>query len=81
MPPYFIMNRKYISDLWCLSNRVVIKPTYGANVDCGNGKTLARELVPEGIIMNVVGPSSKSTPKCTGVCLEQIKTRYAAETP
>jgi NAD(P)-dependent dehydrogenase (short-subunit alcohol dehydrogenase family) len=59
----------------------VIKPTYGANVDCGNGKTLARELAPEGIITNVVAPARNRRPRAQVPYLEQIKTRYAAETP
>ncbi|MFL6031921.1 MAG: hypothetical protein ACJ73Y_04020 [Rubrobacteraceae bacterium] len=52
-----------------------------ANVDCGNGKTLARELVPEGIITNVVAPARNRRPRAQVPYLEQIKTRYAAETP
>jgi len=51
------------------------------------GKTLARELAPEGIITNVVAPGVIDTPQLendardAGVSLEEVKTRYAAETP
>lgn len=51
------------------------------------GKTLARELAPENIITNVVAPGVIDTPQLevdardAGVSLEEIKARYAAETP
>lgn len=51
------------------------------------GKTLGRELAPENIITNVVAPGVTDTPQLevdasdAGVPLEEIKARYAAETP
>ena len=51
------------------------------------GKTLGRELAPENIITNVVAPGVTDTPQLevdardAGVALEEIRTRYAAETP
>jgi NAD(P)-dependent dehydrogenase (short-subunit alcohol dehydrogenase family) len=51
------------------------------------GKTLGRELAPENIITNVVAPGVTETPQLevdardAGVSLEEIKARYAAETP
>ncbi len=51
------------------------------------GKTLGRELAPENIITNVVAPGVTDTPQLevdardAGVPLEEIKVRYAAETP
>ena len=51
------------------------------------GKTLDRELAPEGIITNVVAPGVIDTPQLENdardadVSLEEIKPRYAAETP
>src|SRR5919112_1738054 len=51
------------------------------------GKTLGRELAPENIITNVVAPGVTDTPQLgvdandAGVSLEEIKARYAAETP
>jgi NAD(P)-dependent dehydrogenase (short-subunit alcohol dehydrogenase family) len=51
------------------------------------GKTLGRELAPENIITNVVAPGVTDTPQLevdardAGVTLEEIKARYAAETP
>jgi NAD(P)-dependent dehydrogenase (short-subunit alcohol dehydrogenase family) len=50
------------------------------------GKTLGRELAPE-IITNVIAPGVIDTPQLendardVGVSAEEIKTRYAAETP
>jgi NAD(P)-dependent dehydrogenase (short-subunit alcohol dehydrogenase family) len=50
------------------------------------GKTLGRELAPE-IITNVIAPGVIDTPQLendardAGVSAEEIKTRYAAETP
>jgi NAD(P)-dependent dehydrogenase (short-subunit alcohol dehydrogenase family) len=51
------------------------------------GKTLGRELAPENIITNVVAPGVTDTPQLevdardAEVPLEEIKARYAAETP
>jgi 2-hydroxycyclohexanecarboxyl-CoA dehydrogenase len=51
------------------------------------GKTLGRELAPENIITNVVAPGVTDTPQLKvdarddGVSLEEIRTRYSAETP
>src|SRR5215210_236699 len=51
------------------------------------GKTLGRELAPENIITNVIAPGVIDTPQLendardTGVSAEEIKARYAAETP
>jgi 2-hydroxycyclohexanecarboxyl-CoA dehydrogenase len=51
------------------------------------GKTLGRELAPENIITNVVAPGVIDTPQLendardAGVSAEDIKARYAAETP
>lgn len=51
------------------------------------GKTLGRELAPENIITNVISPGVTDTPQLevdardADVPLEEIKARYAAETP
>ena len=51
------------------------------------GKTLGRELAPENIITNVVAPGVTDIPQLevaardVGVPPEEIKARYAAETP
>ena len=51
------------------------------------GKTLGRELAPENIITNVIAPGVIDTPQLendaqdAGVSAEEIRTRYAAETP
>jgi NAD(P)-dependent dehydrogenase (short-subunit alcohol dehydrogenase family) len=51
------------------------------------GKTLGRELAPENIITNVVAPGVTDTPQLevdahdAGVALEEMKARYAGETP
>ena len=51
------------------------------------GKTLGRELAPENIITNVVAPGVTDTPQLevdardAGVPLEEMKARYAAQTP
>lgn len=51
------------------------------------GKTLGRELAPENIITNVVAPGVIDTPQLendaryAGTPLQEIKVRYAAETP
>jgi NAD(P)-dependent dehydrogenase (short-subunit alcohol dehydrogenase family) len=51
------------------------------------GKTLGRELAPENIITNVIAPGVIDTPQLendardAGVDVEEIKARYAAETP
>jgi NAD(P)-dependent dehydrogenase (short-subunit alcohol dehydrogenase family) len=51
------------------------------------GKTLGRELAPENIITNVVAPGVVDTPQLendardAGVSAEEMKARYAAETP
>lgn len=51
------------------------------------GKTLGRELAPENIITNVVAPGVIDTPQLesdardAGVSAQEMKTRYAAETP
>jgi 2-hydroxycyclohexanecarboxyl-CoA dehydrogenase len=51
------------------------------------GKTLGRELAPENIITNVIAPGVIDTPQLendardAGVSAEEIKARYAAETP
>jgi 2-hydroxycyclohexanecarboxyl-CoA dehydrogenase len=51
------------------------------------GKTLGRELAPENIITNVIAPGVIDTPQLendardAGVSAEEIKSRYAAETP
>jgi 2-hydroxycyclohexanecarboxyl-CoA dehydrogenase len=51
------------------------------------GKILGRELAPENIITNVIAPGVIDTPQLendardAGVDLEEIKARYAAETP
>jgi NAD(P)-dependent dehydrogenase (short-subunit alcohol dehydrogenase family) len=51
------------------------------------GKTLGRELAPENIITNVVAPGVIDTPQLendardAGVSAEEMKARYAAETP
>jgi 2-hydroxycyclohexanecarboxyl-CoA dehydrogenase len=51
------------------------------------GKTLGRELAPENIITNVIAPGVIDTPQLendardAGVSSEEIKARYAAETP
>ena len=51
------------------------------------GKTLGRELAPENIITNVIAPGVIDTPQLendardAGVTEEEIKDRYAAETP
>ncbi len=50
-------------------------------------KTLGRELAPENIITNVIAPGVIDTPQLendardAGVDIEEIKARYAAETP
>jgi NAD(P)-dependent dehydrogenase (short-subunit alcohol dehydrogenase family) len=51
------------------------------------GKTLGRELAPENIITNVIAPGVIDTPQLendardAGVSMEEIRARYAAETP
>ena len=51
------------------------------------GKTLGRELAPENIVTNVVAPGVIDTPQLevdardAGVTREEVKARYAAETP
>jgi len=51
------------------------------------GKTLGRELAPENIITNVVAPGVVDTPQLeqdardAGVSMDEIKARYASETP
>ena len=51
------------------------------------GKTLGRELAPENIITNVIVPGIVDTPQLendardAGVSAEEIRARYAAETP
>jgi NAD(P)-dependent dehydrogenase (short-subunit alcohol dehydrogenase family) len=51
------------------------------------GKTLGRELAPENIITNVIAPGVIDTPQLendardAGISAEEIKARYAAETP
>jgi NAD(P)-dependent dehydrogenase (short-subunit alcohol dehydrogenase family) len=51
------------------------------------GKTLGRELAPENIITNVIAPGVIDTPQLendardAGVSAEEIRARYAAETP
>jgi NAD(P)-dependent dehydrogenase (short-subunit alcohol dehydrogenase family) len=51
------------------------------------GKTLGRELAPENIITNVIAPGVIDTPQLendardAGVSAEEIKARYATETP
>jgi NAD(P)-dependent dehydrogenase (short-subunit alcohol dehydrogenase family) len=51
------------------------------------GKTLGRELAPENIITNVIVPGVVDTPQLendardAGVSAEEIRARYAAETP
>ena len=51
------------------------------------GKTLGRELAPENIITNVIAPGVTDTPQLendardAGISAEEIKARYAAETP
>ncbi len=51
------------------------------------GKTLGRELGPENIITNVIAPGVTDTPQLendardAGVSVQEIKDRYAAETP
>ena len=51
------------------------------------GKTLGRELAPENIITNVISPGVIDTPQLendardAGVSAEEIKARYAAQTP
>ncbi len=51
------------------------------------GKTLGRELAPENIITNVIAPGVIDTPQLendardAGVSSEEIRARYAAETP
>jgi 2-hydroxycyclohexanecarboxyl-CoA dehydrogenase len=51
------------------------------------GKTLGRELAPENIITNVIAPGVTDTPQLendargAGVSSEEIRARYAAETP
>jgi 2-hydroxycyclohexanecarboxyl-CoA dehydrogenase len=51
------------------------------------GKTLGRELAPENIMTNVIAPGVIDTPQLendardAGVDVEEIKARYAAETP
>ena len=51
------------------------------------GKTLGRELAPENIITNVIAPGVTDTPQLendardAGVSAEEMKARYAAETP
>lgn len=51
------------------------------------GKTLGRELAPENIITNVIAPGVTDTPQLendardAGVPVQEIKERYAAETP
>ena len=51
------------------------------------GKTLGRELAPENIITNVIAPGVTDTPQLendardAGIPAEEIKARYAAETP
>jgi NAD(P)-dependent dehydrogenase (short-subunit alcohol dehydrogenase family) len=50
-------------------------------------KTLARELAPEGILVNAIAPGVTDTPQLevdardAGVAVEEIRARYAAETP
>jgi NAD(P)-dependent dehydrogenase (short-subunit alcohol dehydrogenase family) len=51
------------------------------------GKTLGRELAPENIITNVIAPGVVDTPQLendardAGVSAQEIRARYAAETP
>ena len=51
------------------------------------GKTLGRELAPENIITNVIAPGVVDTPQLendardAGVSVEEIRARYATETP
>jgi NAD(P)-dependent dehydrogenase (short-subunit alcohol dehydrogenase family) len=51
------------------------------------GKTLGRELAPENIITNVIAPGVIDTPQLendardAGISAEEMKARYAAETP
>ena len=51
------------------------------------GKTLGRELAPENIITNVIAPGVIDTPQLendardAGISAEEIKARYAAESP
>lgn len=51
------------------------------------GKTLGRELAPENIITNVIAPGVTDTPQLendardAGTLVQEIKERYAAETP
>ncbi|MCL6650316.1 MAG: SDR family oxidoreductase [Chloroflexi bacterium] len=51
------------------------------------GKTLGRELAPESIFVNVVAPGVTDTPQLecdardAGIPVEEIKERYAAESP
>ena len=51
------------------------------------GKTLGRELAPENIITNIVAPGVTDTPQLevdardAGVPLEEMKARYASQTP
>nr|MDQ3363019.1 SDR family oxidoreductase [Actinomycetota bacterium] len=51
------------------------------------GKTLGRELAPEGIITNVIAPGVTDTPQLeqdardADVSMNEIKARYAAEIP
>jgi NAD(P)-dependent dehydrogenase (short-subunit alcohol dehydrogenase family) len=51
------------------------------------GKTLGRELAPENIITSIVAPGVTDTPQLevdardAGVPLEELKARYAAQTP
>ena len=51
------------------------------------GKTLGRELAPENIITNVIAPGVIDTPQLendardAGVSVEEIRARYATETP
>lgn len=51
------------------------------------GKTLGRELAPEGIFVNVVAPGVTDTPQLecdardAGIPVEEMRERYAAESP
>ena len=51
------------------------------------GKTLGRELAPENIVTNVIAPGVIDTPQLendardAGISAEEIKARYAADTP
>jgi NAD(P)-dependent dehydrogenase (short-subunit alcohol dehydrogenase family) len=51
------------------------------------GKTLGRELAPQGVLVNVVAPGIMDTPQLdvdardAGVSAQEIRRRYAADTP